>query len=1047
MKLKMQNTLKIIGLYPIIILFIFSSYFLYLSYNQYNKALFIERKLQNTKVLENLSNEIAKERGLSSTFIASNGHIAKKALAEQRQIVNASMKSFYIYYKKRGSNQRIKQIIAKLNQIGSIRNKIDSLKDIDFNKIFFSYYSQVNKIISDELKTLKNVVTNTQIVSLSSSLISIINDIEYNSQERDFISKIISEYVPFNEKDMKTWISISEKTSTFNIDQLKDPVAKMRIATLFNMRASKKTLNDVLDAKKDLIMSAQSGEYLIDPTLWFNLMSKKIAMLQKSSKYIRSSLLEEVKIYKNENIGQLISAGITWIVSIVFMFLGVILSRQFKKNIEGLEGIFKKVEELAETKEEVDFSTSDGMNKAYAIIDKAIDNIAKEKDSAKEASAAKSIFLANMSHEIRTPLNGIVGFTELLKGTDLDDEKREFVDVIEKSSENLLAIINNILDLSKVESNKVEIDDILFSPIEEFENAIEVYGPKAAEKGIHLSAYIDPNLNRYIKGDATKIKEVLINLLSNAVKFTPENGYITTEIKKIEGTPEGKTKIYFSVQDTGIGIEEDKMKDIFSAFSQADSTITRKFGGTGLGLTISSKYIEMMGGTLALESEIGKGSKFYFTLEFDESSSSSEDYMGSFSEYNCAVLSSSDTPKPHSQFIYNYFHYFGADVKFYNDFKSLKNLIYRSGCNIVVADYEDINKEEIKEYNKIKLPIIIILKASQQSKFDSLKSKYITPIYEPINMSKIIKVLKSAKTFLPSKETPKIKPKISSTYGKKFKADVLVAEDNDINQKLIKRTLEDLGLNVTIANNGLDALEKRKENDYDLIFMDIAMPVMDGVISTHEILKYENEKGIPHVPIVAITANALKGDKERFMKEGLDEYITKPIKKDSILNVLNLFIQDKIENGDEENDEDEIQIVKYNPEIEEKLPEDTREIKENNILIFKKSPIETKIFSSIISKMYENVDSAKNIEEFKEKIVNTFYKLVIFDKEIKDLDISSIARLIQDQNQKFKNTQIKMILFIDPTSDISEEDKLLFDAVISSSVNKNDLDRIIKENI
>ncbi len=1046
MKLKMQNTLKIIGLYPIIILFIFSSYFLYLSYNQYNKAIFIEKKLESASVLENLSSAIAKERGLSSTYIASNGHIAKKTLMKQRLLVNQSMRKFYNFYKSRGSNQKIKIIIKQLNEIGNIRKKIDSLKDINYDKIFFSYYSQINKNILSELKTLKDVVTNSDIVSLSSSLIATVSDAEYNGQERDFVSKIISEYVPFSQKNMKIWLSISGKTNTFNAEQLKDPVSKMRIQSLYNSRQAKKVLKEVLDARTDLMLASQSGEYLMDPTLWFNLMTKKITLLQKSSKYIQNSLLDDVKIYKNQNVGQLISAGITWLVSIVFMFMGIILSGQFKKNINGLEGVFKKVEELAETKQDVDFSTSEGMNQAYKIIDQAIDNIAKEKDSAKEASAAKSIFLANMSHEIRTPLNGIVGFTELLKGTDLDDEKREFVDVIEKSSENLLSIINNILDLSKVESNKVEIDDILFAPIEEFENAIEVYGPKAAEKGIHLSAYIDPNLNKYVKGDVTKIKEVLINLLSNAVKFTPENGYITTEIKRVEGTENGKIKIYFSVQDTGIGIEKDKLKDIFSAFSQADSTITRKFGGTGLGLTISSKYIEMMGGTLALESEIGKGSKFYFTLEFDESTSSSEDYMGSFSEFNCAVLSSVQTPKPHSQFIYNYFNYFGSKVKYYNDFYNLKNLIYRSGCNIIVADYEDLSKDEINEYSKIKLPIIIILKASQQSKFNSLKSKYITPIYEPINMTKIIRILKAGRKFLPSNETAKIQPKTISTFGKKFNAQVLVAEDNEINQKLIRRTLEDLGLSITIAGNGLEALEKRKANHYDLIFMDIAMPVMDGVISTQEIIKYEEKKGVPHIPIIAITANALKGDRERFMKEGLDEYITKPIKKDSILNVLNMFIPNKIANN-EDKELDEIEIQKVNDTEKNSKEERNIEIEKKNILIFKKSPIETKIFSSIISKMYDDVNVAKSIEEFKEKIENNFYRLIIFDKEIARLNMEEITRFIKSCNKKQNAGKTKIILFFDSSSAVSQTEKQLFDTIISNSINKNDLDAIIKENI
>jgi signal transduction histidine kinase/CheY-like chemotaxis protein len=1046
MKLKIQNTLKIISLYPIIILFIFSSYFLYISYTQYTKAITFEQKLKSLKILENLSINLAKERGLNSAYIASNGQIGKSILLKQRKIVNKSIKDFYGYYKTHKVNSNIKNTISLLNKIGKVRNTVDTLQNINFNKIFFSYYSKINKNLLDEEETLKDIVTNTQGVALTASLVSLYNDIEYSGQERGYISKILSQYVPFTDEDMKIWLNIAEKSNTFDKKSTKDIVSGMRISTLFGSRINARILSKVNDARRGIILSAKSGEYLIDPTLWFTLTTKRISVLKKGSKILQESLSEQIKQYKNENVGQLISAGAIWLISIILMLIGYILSRQFKKNISGLEGVFKKVEDLAETKETVDFNTSEGMNSAYTIIDQAIDNIAQEKDNAKEASAAKSIFLANMSHEIRTPLNGIVGFTELLKNANLDGEEREFVDVIEKSSENLLEIINNILDLSKVESNKVEIDEILFSPITEFENAIEVYGPKAAEKGLHLSSYIDPTLSNYLKGDVTKIKEVLINLMSNAVKFTPQSGYITTEITREEDSPEGKARINFSVRDTGIGIEKENLKGIFDAFSQADSTITRKFGGTGLGLTISSKYIDMMGGELALESEIGKGSKFYFTLELEESKSNEENFEGAFRQYNCAILSSEDSPKPHSQFIYNYLTYFGSKVKFYNDFGSLKNLIYRSGCNLIVVDYDSLNEEELEEYKKIKLPIILILKSSHQSKLSSLKTKYITPVFEPVNMNKIVKILNASIDMLPERVIPKAAKSTRAVLGTKFKADVLVAEDNEINQKLIKRTLENLGLNTTVARNGLIAFEERKKHDYDLIFMDIAMPVMDGVISTQEIIKYENEKNLPHVPIIAITANALKGDRERFMKEGLDEYITKPIKKDSIINILNIFIQDLI--VEEETPQVKESIVK----IKDKEPiikKETKIEKQDNpkILVFKKSVIETKIFANIISKIHNNVEIAKNANYFKEKISNEFYSLIILDKEIGTIDVSTVPSLIEIANKEQNKGHTKIILFIDSLTQIPNELRTKFDGVVSNSINKNELETLIKENI
>lgn len=1104
MKFKIQDTLRLISQYPLIILFLFSTYFLYLSYEQYNKAKLFETKLETTKVLNHLSLNIAKERGLSATFIASDGAIAEDRLKQQRIIVNRSMKEFHDYFKNHEASVRIKKVIALLNQITQVRKKVDSLNNINFNRIFFDYYSTINAQILNELQLIGEMATTPETVNLSSNLVSAYKDMEYSGQERGFISKILSQYVPFSDEDLDIWIGLFSKSNTFDYTILHEGVAKSRIHAMYNNPSTKKFLTEIKQAKAELILAAESGEYLIDPTLWFNLMTKKIELINKSAEAIKANLRTEMKKSYDITMGQLIGAGAVWFISLILMFIGFLLAGQFKKSIQGLSNIFEKVGELAETKEQVDFNTAQGMNSAYAIIDKAIENIAREKASAEEASAAKSIFLANMSHEIRTPLNGIIGFTELLKNTDLDDEKREFVDVIEKSSENLLDIINNILDLSKVESNKIEIDEIMFSPLNEFENAIEVYGPKAAEKNIHLSFFMDPSLNNYLKGDATKVKEVLINLMSNAVKFTPINGHITTEIRRIENAPAGKARVLFSVTDTGIGISEDKRKDIFDAFNQADSTITRKYGGTGLGLTISSKYIALMGGELKVESEEGKGSKFYFILDFDESPSGDVDYENKFTEFKCALLTSSETPKAHAEFMYDYFKYFGSDIKYYEDFTGLKNLIYKSGINQIIADYDLLNDEELEEYKKIRLPMILIMKASNQGRFDEFNTEYITPIYEPVNVTKLTKVLEQNRDKLPKVEVePEVEPeqevkeqskpkKRRVAFGHKFSANVLVAEDNEINQKLIKRTLESLGLTITIAQNGKIALDERIQNSYDIIFMDIAMPVMDGVEATHKILEYEQQNNLPHIPIVAVTANALKGDRERFMKEGLDEYVTKPIKKDSILSVLNMFLQDKIVDEFEDEQKDETPPVKQEeikvsePKIEEtpiKEPtleteaeedittskeefiseetvekeEDIKQIEEEveteksiskkDILVLKKSPIETKIFVSILSKFTTLVDSASNLEELNSKLKENCYKLVIFDKELKNTSYETIKNVLTEAKELHCKNNISTIMFVDPSSDIMEDEKVAFDEVLPNAINKSQLEKLVEKYI
>jgi len=1076
MKFKIQDTLRLISQYPLIILFLFSTYFLYLSYEQYSKAQVFETKLASTKVLNKLSLNIAEERGLSATFIASDGAIAEERLQQQRKIVDKTIKEFRSYFQTHESNSRIIKIDSLLRQISQVRKKIDSLENVNFNRVFFDYYSAINAQILNELQLIGELATTPETVNLSSALVSAYKDMEYSGQERGFIAKVLSQYVPFSDEELDIWIGLFSKSNTFDYTILHEGVAKARIHAMYNNPSTKKLLNEIKQAKAELILAAESGEYLIDPTLWFNLMTKKIHLIEKASEAIKTNLKIEMKKNYDITMGQLITAGAIWVISLILLFIGFLLAGQFKKSVQSLSNIFEKVGELAETKEHVDFNTATGMNSAYAIIDKAIENIAREKASAEEASAAKSIFLANMSHEIRTPLNGIIGFTELLKNTDLDDEKREFVDVIEKSSENLLDIINNILDLSKVESNKIEIDEIMFSPLNEFENAIEVYGPKAAEKNIHLSFFIDPSLNNYLKGDATKVKEVLINLMSNAVKFTPINGHITTEIRRIENAPAGKARVLFSVTDTGIGISEDKRKDIFDAFNQADSTITRKYGGTGLGLTISSKYISLMGGELRVDSEEGKGSKFYFILDFDESPSGDIDYKNQFTEFNCALLTSGKNPKAHAEFMYDYFKYFGAEIKYYEDFTSLKNLIYKSGINQIIADYDLLSDEELDEYKKIRIPVILVMKASNQNRFDEFNTEYITPIYEPINVTKLTKVLEQNRDKLPKIEVEteidvnveeekdeKIKTPAKPrriAFGHKFDAHVLVAEDNEINQKLIKRTLESLGLTITIAQNGKIALEERMKNNYDMVFMDIAMPVMDGVEATHKILEYEQQNNLPHIPIVAVTANALKGDRERFMKEGLDEYVTKPIKKDSILSVLNMFLQDKIVDGEEiaskpkeqtsSKEDIKVETKEEKPEVKTPSPkENTIEVpkKESSkdIIVLKKSPIETKIFVSILSKFTKSVDTASSVEELSNKLNENCYKLVIFDRELRDASSKEVKEVVKKAQELHCKSNISTIMFIDTSSEVQEDEKIVFSEVLPNAINKSQLEQLVEK--
>ncbi len=393
---------------------------------------------------------------------------------------------------------------------------------------------------------------------------------------------------------------------------------------------------------------------------------------------------------------------------------------------------------------------SDISDEKYQLLEKKFKSISEKAEKLEYENKTTELFLASMSHEIRTPLNGIIGLTEVLDDTTLTQEQKEFVSMIRESSNNLRVIVNDVLDVSKINAGKMELESIAFNLFTKIEASVGIFRPKIAEKGISLNVFIDPMIPKRVIGDPTRLSQVIINLVSNALKFTDKGGKIDVSAEYID---EKNDEVTFkvSVSDSGIGLTQEQQEKIFEAYSQATASTTRKSGGTGLGLTISSKIMKSMGTELKVESEEGKGATFFFVL----------------------------TVK--------------VDTK----------------------------------------PSVTVVEKKE------------------------VEVVEKTQSFAD--------------------LSVLVAEDNPINQKLIKIVLENLGLNVTLTANGEEAYEARVNGTYNMIFMDIQMPVMGGVESTHSIIEYEKEHNIDHIPIIALTANALPGDREKYISEGMDDYATKPL--------------------------------------------------------------------------------------------------------------------------------------------------------------------------
>jgi len=486
----------------------------------------------------------------------------------------------------------------------------------------------------------------------------------------------------------------------------------------------------------------------------------------------------------------------------------------------------------------------DGEVEEYLAIRYDVSELIKTRDAALDAEKVKDQFLANMSHEIRTPLNAILGFVDVLRNRIKDVENSHYLDVIHSSGENLLAIIGDILDFAKIREGKLFIDSHQFNPIKELADTLELFSSKIFEKKIKYLTYIDPSLPLSIKADSTRIKQILTNFLSNALKFTPENGVISVTIKF------KKNNLVLSVKDSGCGIDKESIGRIFTAFEQAEGSTTRKYGGTGLGLSICQRLCEMMGGDIEVESKVGKGTLFRLIV-----------------------------PAVASKEVYKYTPYKVCleNVESLN-IKLLRRYLEKMKMQIQAEPSSDCVNFYSKDTQAKKVSPYVVL-----SSFPSEDETCLVPALSPLKIMQMIEGEDSSKD--------------NKSKGKvQYQGHVLVAEDNRANQMLMKLLLEEYGLSYTITSDGEEAYYAYKKEKFSLILMDEQMPVMSGLEAAEKIMQYENDNKLRHTPIVSVTANALKGDKERFLEAGMDGYISKPIENAKLEEVLNKFIPHQGEN-------------------------------------------------------------------------------------------------------------------------------------------------------
>jgi len=871
--LKNKNILHFLIMTVTVLLGIMS-YYTYLSYQQYATVQHTGKLALLIDEVEFALDKIESERIDSVVCLATEEKESFQKLKNTRIEVDRALTLLDIFVKTHSQYSTLDtEINIIINALKKVRKEVDHVSEEHQNIFLYAYH---RKVFVPFFKMLNKVyeLQKSKAIKRYLSLYTKYTELKENTVlENTGIYFVLLGSKRMSDVDIVFWKQLKVK-DILPRNTLKNSKISLKLRLLLSVE----DYDSIISKERDMILSeAGSGKYSVSIVNWQNQINQKMDYFNQ----VQTLLNTEIKKREEESVAssRMIMLGYGVAVLLLLILLLILFAKYTRKEkdqqisedtLKDIAMVFNKNQQLELTR----LIENGKVDHIYKFLIQAI----------KDANQTKDLFLASMSHEIRTPLNGIVGFINLLKDSDDKKEQAEFISVIEKSSANLLTIVNDILDLSKIKAEKIELESIEFDPVDSFEAAVESYAAKAAEKNIDFHIFLDPNLPTLLIGDPTKISQIIVNLISNAIKFTSKNGEVNVNIERLS-EKHNEVEVKFEVTDTGIGVSKEQKKNIFQVFSQADISTSRKYGGTGLGLSISGKFVELMGGKLSIWSVKDEGSSFYFTLTLAKPETAGRREVDDMSSYSVGILD----PHIDDEYIINknlesYLAYTGVKITHYTD----ESLLALKGSSklpdILFIDHKfRYRGEEIKQFLDFNTKIVLMSTGDQKRSLKRYKSKINKILYKPVTFTKILNALSDKESSAESKQ----KIIFENVH-------ILVAEDNVINQKLITNILDRVGIEVTIANNGKEAFELRMENKYDMIFMDIQMPVMGGLEATANILSHERQNSKMHTPIIALTANAVSGDREKYIGAGMDGYLSKPIELEKLNIILKEYFEERI---------------------------------------------------------------------------------------------------------------------------------------------------------
>ena len=894
----------IMRIFPIIILLFTSLYFAYTSWETYDKDRTFQDSLVTAMKLETAEYSVLNELLCTATLTSTSkkyASICEKAQATTDGIVKNGIADEIVS----------KEVSQKINfmRTNFTNKSMDNLANVLEHKqsILFLASQYVSK-----LEMLTDIPEEKELLRLYAKVSDISSMTEV---EKVLVSYYLSKDIAISAQNFIYWDKIVASSYYPKLEnEVYVPSVKAALLKISHDKEFLSTLNKIDDMRILILTKGSTARYTKSNADWITVLRKK----QKALHQVETLLLSEVHTLAGERIEKarwlLIIFASLFVLSLLFLLYMFKKTSKVTKKNEALLKVVDNIHTLSSYSEHevkaMDIILDDAKTDEdlFAYIDTSFHFLQEKGKQIQDEANVKSQFLSTMSHEIRTPLNGIVGFTKLLKNMGVKEDQEEYLSLIERSSNNLLSIVNDVLDISKMNADKMELDYVSFDIFEVLETTAASFAQQADQKDIELGLFVDPFLAHHFMGDSTKLTQVLNNLIGNAIKFTDTYGKIDIFVQNLHHTEE-ESEIKFAIQDDGIGLTEEQQQNIFHAYSQGTTATSNKYGGTGLGLTISTKIVELMGGKLEVESKEHDGATFHFTLILKKDKENKPKAYPDFSDLTVGLaLPVKSIKRQLDTNLEIYIRHLGAEftIYYYEElFESARELRLP---DIMIFDHHYARLPgELELCASLKCKSVLLTTGNLQSRINPVRHNFSDIILTPVSLSKTIRILRASRQKeIKELVAPKKFERIESFDGLR----ALVSDDYAINRKLIKIILEKLGLEVTIVADGAQAVQERKENEYDIIFMDIQMPVMDGLEATRHILDYENEKGLKHTPIIALSANALSENITLYMNQGMDGFVAKPVEVSLLKSTIEKHCSVDLESKDKEKSIDNSYTIK-----------------------------------------------------------------------------------------------------------------------------------------